>query len=89
MHQIINHLPTVHYVSNFTETKEAVSNFLDSDISEEEYNASRISLEKAQLDSSFELAEYKYSHKRNQLEMKMAEVALRNLFIEYSDVISL
>jgi hypothetical protein len=86
-HQIINNLPTVRYVSNFIETKSAINELLEKNISEKEYKQSRYCLEKAQLDSSFDLKGYKNSYKSNQLESNMAKVALENLFLEYPDML--
>jgi hypothetical protein len=82
-HQIINHLKTVRFVSNFVETKNAINEFLTYSISEIELKKSRQSLVSAQLDCSFELPEYKGSYKSNKLEINMATIALENLFTEY------
>jgi hypothetical protein len=87
IHQIINYLPTVHYVSNFIETKKAVNKVLEGNISDKEYSQSRLCLEKAQLDSSFDLPNYKNSYKGELLEIDMAEIALENLFSEYPETL--
>jgi hypothetical protein len=40
-------------------------------------------LTKAQLDSSFDLPEYKNSYDSSQIETKMAKIALENMFSEH------
>ena len=82
-HQVINYLPTVHYVSNFAETRDAVTELLSDNISEEDFHKSRSALTKAQLDSSFDLPEYKNSYDSSQIETKMAKIALENMFSEH------
>ena len=82
-HQVINYLPTVRYVSNFAETRDAVTELLSDNISEEDFHKSRSALTKAQLDSSFDLPEYKNSYDSSQIETKMAKIALENMFSEH------
>jgi capsule polysaccharide modification protein KpsS len=85
-HQVINYLPTVRYVSNFDETRKAVSEILEDRIPESDYLKSKLALTKAQIDSSFELPEYKNNYKSDILETEMAATALENLFSEYPNL---
>lgn len=85
-HQVINYLPTVRYVSNFDETKIAVSELLEGQISEADFLKSKLSITKAQIDSSFDLPKYKNSYKSNTLEIDMAKIAIENLFSEYPNL---
>jgi len=82
-HQITNHLPTVHYVSNFEETKVILNRLLSTQLDKIDLEKSRFSLYKAQIETSVDLPEYKDAHISVKLEDAMAEKALKLLYEEY------
>jgi hypothetical protein len=85
-HQVVNYLPTAFYVNSFNECKKAVGKCL-SGFDSRIFDHSIKALEKAQMDSSFELPGYAQSVKSRKLEVDMAEEAIANLFKEYgSDI---
>jgi len=86
-HQIINYLPTVKFVSNYNETKSAIDYFLSCRISSSKFQHSSDALLKAQLDVSFDLAEYKKTYKTVNYEGDMAKKSLENLFLEYPELL--
>jgi hypothetical protein len=80
-HQVINFLPTVRFVSNYVETKNAIYDLLKNDIPYEIFEQSRLSLERSQLDNSFNLSKYKFGYKNSnpEADTEMAEIAVENL----------
>ena len=86
-HQIINFLPTVSFVSNYFDTRKAINNFLEEEIPIKIFEQSRLALEKAQLDNSFNLSDYKFTYKTSSKEIdnKMAKIAVENLFSLHLD----
>lgn len=87
MHQVINLLPTVRYVSNFNETRKAIDEFLNGIITKEAFEKTKNSFSRAQIESSFDLPEYKKAYGSVKLEVEMAERALQNLFKEFPELI--
>ncbi|MBH11259.1 MAG: hypothetical protein CMG74_13085 [Candidatus Marinimicrobia bacterium] len=79
-HQIINYLPTVLHVKNFMETRSAIHKLLNQKISDSEYNKSREVLYKSQIDSSFELIDYKNVNKTRDFLPEIAKIAINNFF---------
>jgi hypothetical protein len=88
MHQIINFLPSVRYVSNYTETRKALNEFLNGTVSKDLFKKVKMSFSKAQIDSSFDLPDYKLAYGSSKLEIEMAEKALQNLFSEFPELFS-
>jgi len=86
-HQIINHLPTVYYVSNYTETNLAIDKILNNEVTKEMYQKSKIAFSNAQVNSSINLPRFKNSYWSNEFEESMAVEAIDNLFSEYYQVL--
>lgn len=84
-HQLINHLPSVEYVSNYEETKIAVKKFLETK-SEILFNISKSCLHEAIISSSIELPDFKKCNKSNKLEPDMANIACENLVVTYASI---
>jgi hypothetical protein len=82
-HQIINHLPTVYYVTNYKETSKVFNLLLSHPVDRTELNISRSSLSKAQYESSIDLPEYKDLYGSVKLEDSVAMKALKFLSDEY------
>ena len=82
-HQIINHLPTVHYVNNYDTTKSAISKIVSNEYNEDDFLKSKQNLSFAQIKSSIEMPEYVYIAKSSKLETDLAERALNHLYSEY------
>ena len=82
MHQIINYLPTVFYSSSFFDTAKAIHCiFNTNDLTKSQFSKSLYALNSAQVENSFELLDYKNSYKSDKINIEMAEIALKNLFI--------
>jgi hypothetical protein len=88
-HQVINHLPTVHYVSNYVETKKSIYNIINHYPTVEDFNCAKNSFVNAQIDLSIDIPKYKYILRSVSLESDIASKALINLFEEYPDLIGL
>jgi len=81
-HQLINHLPSVEYVSNYDETKVAVNRLLDIK-NKTIFRISKSCLHEAILQSSIELPDFKRCSKSNKLEPNIAAIACKNLVTTY------
>ena len=86
-HQIINHLPTVFFVSNYFETEISVNKIIKKPLSKVDYHQSRVALLHAQLESSIDIPEYKDAFKSVKLEASMAVKALHNMSNEYPELL--
>ncbi len=84
-HQIINHLPTVHYATNFEETRAIVNELLSNPSNKIDLNRSQSALYKTQIESSIDLPEYKDLFGSTKLEDSVAKKALKLLYNEYLD----
>jgi hypothetical protein len=82
-HQIINHLPTVQYVTNYDTTKSAINKIISKAYNENVLLESKKNLSHAQIGSSIEMPEYVYIAKSITLETELAKRALTHLFSEY------
>jgi len=86
-HQIINHLPTVFFVSNYFETEISVNKIIKKPLSKVDYHQSRVALLHAQLESSIDIPEYKDAFKSVKLEASMAVKALHNMSNEHPELL--
>ena len=85
-HQVINHLPTVYYASNYSETNKVINRIIQNPPSKNDYSKSRVALSNAQLESSIDIPEYKNTFKSVNLETSMASKALSHLVSEYPNI---
>jgi hypothetical protein len=83
-HQIINHLPTVRYISSFDSTKEAVNELLLLPEDDKLFKVSKEALYHAQNDVSFKLIGSEKLSKSRELHMDLAEVAVRSIKEQYN-----
>ena len=81
-HQPINYLPSVIYASNYSEVKAAVSAII-SGFSDVTLEKSRVSLKNAQIDSSFELTNFKDTWREDSMQDDMANIAADELMKDY------
>ncbi len=84
LHQIINYLPSVRYVESYKQTKLAIDELLSGAIDSENLEIAKIILGTSQMESSIELPEYDSIYSSDNLEIEVAKKALKNLFSEYS-----
>lgn len=82
-HQVINHLPTVRYVSNFMETRQALEDLKEQGRVDEPFELSRYALHHALHDVSFPLPGLGSLLKSNEFHMDIAGRALGRLFRDY------
>jgi hypothetical protein len=80
-HQLINHLPSVEYVSNYDETKAAIKKLLE--IKNNVLDISRSSLYEGIFQSSIDLPDFKNCSKSDKLEIEMATIACEKLVSTY------
>ena len=84
-HQIINHLPTVRYASNFRETKEAIHELFNMDADDPRYQTALNALARAQHENSFELPGFEKVFDTNKLEMELGQQAVNGLAQSYPE----
>jgi hypothetical protein len=83
-HQLINHLPTVRYITNFDSTKEAVKELLLLSEDDKLFKVSKEALYNAHNDVSFELVDIEKTLRSRELHMDLAEVAVRSIKEQYN-----
>ena len=86
-HQIINHLPTVYYVSNYMETALAVDAIIGNGITKKLYIKSKSAFSNAQFDSSINIGNFKNTYRSNKFEDTRAIEAIENLIGEYPEIL--
>ena len=86
-HQIINHLPTVYYVSNYIETALAIDKIINISTTKELYEKSKSAFSNAQFDSSISMPKFKNTYRSNKFEETMALEAIENLVSEYPEIL--
>ena len=79
-HQLINYLPSVYYISNYSDTYKAVNRIFSNEvINKKILKNSKYALFKTQIDNSFELVDYK-NHKKNDLiDLDIAKIAINEI----------
>ena len=78
-HQIINSLPTVTSATNYEETKAAIANILQEPVGSGKLALSRWALYSAQIDVSFELEEFAFGRKRNDIPEDVCKIGAKEL----------
>jgi hypothetical protein len=78
-HQIINHLPTVRYASDYESTRKSLGELLRLSPEEREFDVSKEALYRAQMDMSFELPGAERISRSKDPEMEMARIAVIKL----------
>lgn len=87
-YQLINHLPTVRYVTSFFETRTAIQDFLRSPQPEGDLLQSAYALDTAIREKSFSLSGHESVSSSNQLHIDLASTAISQLRGEYPHVLS-
>ena len=85
-HQIINYLPSVHYVRNYSEVSDAIRGILNSRVDSDVLSQSKKIIKKSQFEVSFTLKEYKYSIHDSSLCIDLAMKTIENLMITHRDI---
>ncbi len=78
-HQLINHLPTVRYASDYESTRKSVSELLRLSEGDKDFDVSKEALYRAQMDMSFELPGAERIFRSKEPEMEMARIAVAKL----------
>ena len=82
-HQMIRHLPTVRYVSNYDTTAKSVAYMLSLDEDDILFRISKEALYKTQVDNSFDMVGREKVGKSKELQMGYAEIAVEQLKKQY------
>jgi hypothetical protein len=82
-HQVINELPTVFPVTNYSEVKESVEFIIGGNVNDSLLSLSRAALYNAQKKVSFKLPSFKNSYKTSSLESEAAAQAYKELQLRY------
>jgi len=83
-YQLINHLPTVRYASNYETTKEAIKELMNLKENDSLFNVSMGALQHALMSISFELPGIEKIYGSRELHMDLAEVAVRSIKEQYN-----
>jgi hypothetical protein len=83
-HQIINHLPSVHYVNTFESVKDAVKELLTLAPDDIIFKKSKAAFSQAQKESSFKMTGLEKLSKSRKLHMELAKEAVKNLKEQYN-----
>ena len=84
-HQLINHLPSVEYASNYDETKSAVKKLLEIE-NKDVLDISKSCLHEAIISNSIELPGLKKCNKGSKLESGIADIACKDLINKYPSI---
>jgi hypothetical protein len=86
MHQMVNHLPTVRYASNYETTRRGIKDILAFAGGSDLFKVSKEALFRAHMGVSFEIPGLIKLYKSQDLHMDLAKLALDNLYKQYPEL---
>lgn len=86
-HQVVNHLPSVRFASDYPSTRQAIESLLGGEIDDEVRARSRRALRQAQLDVSFSVPGFEKTYASRQPQPEVAEHAYRALLRFHGDIL--